>query len=75
MTIGLKPMMPAYQSKKKAGLEPLFRGVSKDNSTKCVVFVRAKPGALDKFMEANSEMVAASGQVLESTVLTTYLDK
>ena len=39
---------------------------------KCVVIVSAGPGQLDKFMEANTDMVEASGHVLESTVLTTY---
>ena len=38
-----------------------------------VVIVSASEGALDKFMGANAEMVAASGHVMESTVLTTYM--
>ena len=64
----------SISTQKEAGLESLFRGVSKDDSTKCVVLIRAEPGALDKFMEANSEMVAASGHVLDSTIITTYLE-
>ena len=58
---------------KEFGLESLYRGHKKDDPTKCVVIVSASEGALDKFMEANAEMVAASGHVMESTVLTTYL--
>ena len=77
ITVSFDDWAKAYDAsipfQKEAGLESLFRGVSKDDSTKCVVLVRAEPGALDRFMEANSEMVAASGHVLESTVLTTYL--
>ena len=78
ITVSFDDWAKAYDAsipfQKEAGLESLFRGVSKDDSTKCAVLVRAEPGALDKFMEANSEMVAASGHVLDSTVLTTYLD-
>ena len=60
-------------TQKEFGLDSLYRGHEKDNPTKCVVIVSASEGALDKFMEANAEMVAASGHVMESTVLTTYL--
>ena len=49
----------------------MFRGSNKDEPSKCVVIVSAEPGQLDKFMEANSDMVEASGHVLESTALTT----
>ena len=55
------------------GLVSLYRGHEKDDPTKCIVIVSADEGALDKFMEANAEMVAASGHVMESTVLTTYV--
>jgi hypothetical protein len=55
------------------GLVSLYRGHKKDDPTKCIVIVSAVEGALDKFMEANAEMVAASGHVMESTVLKTYL--
>jgi hypothetical protein len=58
---------------KEFGLQSLFRGNDRDMPTRCVVIVAAEPGQLDKFMEANAEMVAASGHVLESTVLTTYV--
>ena len=62
-------------NQKEAGLESLFRGVSKDDSTKCVVLIRAEPGALDKFMEANLDMIVRSGHVLESTIVTIYLER
>ena len=55
------------------GIASLFRGRKKDDSTKCVVVVSAKQGALDKFMASNSELIEASGHVLESTDLATYL--
>ena len=55
------------------GLVSLYRGHQKDDPTKCIVIVSADEGALDKFMEANAEMIAASGHVMESTVLKTYL--
>ena len=60
-------------AQKEFGLKSLYRGHEKDDPTKCVVIVSASEGALDKFMEANAEMVAASGHVMESTVLTTYM--
>ena len=60
-------------AQKEFGLESLCWGHEKDDPTKCVVIMSASEGALDKFMEANAEMVAASGHVMESTVLTTYL--
>jgi len=47
-------------AQKEFGLESLYRGHEKDDPTKCVVIVSASEGALDKFMEANAEMVAAS---------------
>ena len=58
---------------KEFGLESLYRGHEKDDPTRCVVIVSASEGALDKFMEANAEMVAESGHVMESTILKTYL--
>ena len=61
-------------TQKEFGLNSLYRGHEKDDPTKCVVIVSASEGALDKFMEANAAMVAASGHVMESTVLTTYLN-
>ena len=60
-------------AQKEFGLESLYRGHEKNDPTKCVVIISASEGALDKFMEANAEMVAASGHVMESTVLTTYM--
>ena len=51
----------------------LYRGHEKDDPTKCIVIVSGGERALDKFMETNAEMVAASGHVIESTVLKTYL--
>ena len=56
---------------KEFGLLAMFRGNNKDEPSNCVVIVSAEPGQLVKFMEANSDMVEASGNVLERTVLTT----
>ena len=77
ITSSFKDWVNAYDeslpTQKEFGLDSLYRGHEKDDPTKCVVIVSASEGALDKFMEANAEMVAASGHVMESTVLTTYL--
>ncbi len=38
---------------------------------KCVI-LQAQQGEVDKFMEANAPMIAASGHILESTVVDVY---
>jgi hypothetical protein len=58
---------------RQAGITSLFRGAHKDDPTTCVAILQAAPGKLNEFMAANAEMVAKSGHVLESTVITTYL--
>lgn len=57
---------------KQAGIKSLFRGVSKDDPTKCIAIMQAQSGVLEKFMKENAEMVSQSGHVIESTVITIY---
>ena len=57
---------------KEFGLVSMFRGNNKDEPSKCVVIVSAEPGQLDKFMEANFDMVNTVDHVLDSTVLISY---
>lgn len=55
-----------------ANIAVLFRGPRKDNSSKVCVILQARQGEVDKFMEANAPMIAASGHILESTVVDVY---
>ena len=50
----------------------LFRGPRKDDSSKVCVILQAQQGEVDKFMEANAPMIAASGHILESTIVDVY---
>ena len=58
---------------KQAGIISLFRGVDKEDPTKVCVVMQAQPGVIDSFMASNAEMIASSGHVLESTVVSVYL--
>lgn len=66
----------AYDSsidgQKEAGITSIYRGCSKNEPTQVCAIMKAEAGALDAFMAKNAEMVAASGHVLESTVVSTY---
>ena len=56
-----------------ADIAVLFRGPRKDDASKVCVILQAQEGEVDKFMEANAPMIAASGHILESTVVDTYI--
>ena len=58
---------------KQAGFTSLFRGVYKDNPKKICVVMQAAPGVVDAIISANAEIIASSGHVLESTIVTTYM--
>ena len=58
---------------KQAGITSVFRGVDKQDPTKVCVVMQAQPGVIDSFMASNAEMIASSGHVLESTVVSVYL--
>jgi hypothetical protein len=62
--------LPAQQA---AGITSLYRGVSKDDPNLICAVLQAAPGALESFMAANAEMVAASGHILETTVDQVFL--
>lgn len=58
---------------KVAGITSLYRGVSQEDSTKVCAVMQAAPGVMEQFIADNSEMIASSGHVLESTVSQVYL--
>ena len=58
---------------KIAGITSLYRGVSKDDSSKVCAVMQAESGVMEQFMADNSEMIAASGHVLESTVAQVFV--
>ena len=59
---------------KSAGIVSLYRGVTKDDPTQVCAVLQGAPGVMDKFMADNTEMIKASGHVLESTVIHTFVD-
>ena len=70
-----KGFYDAKPAARTAGVLALYHGYEADNPKKCIVVVRAPSGeVLDQFFEENSEAVAASGHILESTEVTIYKD-
>ena len=63
-----KPLM------KIAGITPLYRGVSKDDSTQVCAVMQAKAGVMGAFIANNADLIAASGHVLESTVSKVFVE-
>ena len=58
---------------KIAGITSLYRGVSKDDPTKVCAVMQAKAGVMDAFIANNTDLIASSGHVLESTVSQVFL--
>lgn len=55
------------------GIKSLYRGVSQDDPTQVCAVMQAKAGVMAQFMTDNTDMIVASGHVLESTVSKVYL--
>ena len=76
ITIPFEEWAQAYDSsidsQKEAGITSIYRGFLKNDPTQVCTIMHAEAGRLDVFMAENAEMVAASGHVLESTVVSTY---
>jgi len=58
---------------KSVGITSLYRGVSKDDPTKVCAVMQAMPGVLEQFIIDNTELIASSGHVLESTEAQIFL--
>ena len=58
----------------EAGIKSLFRGVSKDDPTKVCAVHQAPAGVAQKIFEDNKEMIRGAGHVIESTVISVYMD-
>ena len=58
--------------REKNGIIILFRGVSKEDSSKAVVVVEAEEGALQKHIGENYELFQKHGAVMESAVPTLW---
>ena len=56
------------------GIKSLFRGVSKEDSTKVCAIQQGPLGAAQKILEENTEMIRGSGHIIESTVISAYSD-
>ncbi|EAR18142.1 DUF3764 family protein [Synechococcus sp. W2B2] len=59
---------------KTLGITSLFRGVSKDDPSKVCAVMQAMPGVLEQFIADNTDMIASSGHVLESTLTQVFID-
>ena len=57
-----------------AGVQSLFRGVSKEDPFKVCAVQKAPAGVAQKLFEDNKEMIAGAGHVIESTVVHAYVD-
>ena len=57
-----------------AGIQSLFRGVSKEDPSKVCAIQKAPVGVAQKLFEDNKEMIAGAGHVIESTVINAYRD-
>ena len=53
---------------KVAGIISLYRGVSREGPSKVCAVMQAAPGVMEQFIADNTDMIVASGHVLESTV-------
>ena len=58
---------------KAAGITSLYRGVSKDDPNLICAVLQAAPGTLESFMAANTDLIVASGHILETTVDQVFL--
>ncbi|MEE3233782.1 MAG: DUF3764 family protein [Candidatus Latescibacterota bacterium] len=58
--------------RKKNGITILFRGISKEDSSKAVVVVEAEEGALEKHIGENYELFQEHGAVMETAVPTLW---
>ena len=56
------------------GIKSLFRGVCKEDPTKVCAVHQAPAGVAQKLFEDNKEMIRGAGHIIESTVVTAYLD-
>ena len=59
---------------KTHGITSVFRGVSKDDPSKVCAVMQAMPGVLEQFIADNTDMIASSGHVLESTLTQVFID-
>ena len=60
---------------RKAGLFEIYHGHAPDNEKKvCVVLNALSDEHMQKFMETNGEAIAASGHILETTVVEVFVN-
>ena len=58
---------------KSAGISSIYRGFSKEDPTKVCAVMQAAPGVMEQFIADNTDMIVASGHVLESTVSQVFM--
>ena len=52
---------------KAAGITSLYRGVSKDDSSKVCAVMQAQPGVMEQFIEDNTELILSLIHISEPT--------
>ena len=55
---------------KQVGITTVFRGVRRNDPTKCVAIVSCSPGVLEEYITVNGELISKFSHVHESTVVT-----
>ena len=58
---------------KANAIQPLYRGVCKDDPESVVVIHQEEEGVARAFFEVSREAVEATGHIYDSTVITSYL--
>ena len=54
----------------QVGITTVFRGVRRNDPTKCVAIVWCSPGVLEEYIMVNGELISKFSHVHESTVVT-----
>tara|TARA_Y100001968_G_scaffold318665_1_gene349185 strand:+ start:1010 stop:1288 length:279 start_codon:yes stop_codon:yes gene_type:complete len=62
----------AVKMHEKAGMQTLFRGVSKDDPQSVIVIHQSEEGVARAMFDGAKEMIEASGHIYDSTVITSY---
>ncbi len=53
-------------------IKPIFRGVSLDDPRRVVVIHQSQPGAVEKLLSDNKEMIEATGHLIKSTEISNW---
>tara|TARA_Y100001968_G_scaffold81408_1_gene72506 strand:- start:118 stop:474 length:357 start_codon:yes stop_codon:yes gene_type:complete len=63
----------AGKAHKKYGINPLFRGVNREDLTHIVVIHKSNPGSFAKLLSDNESIINSTSHILNTTVTTDWL--